>query len=223
MTFNLIIFLIFAFALGFIAAMPVGPTQLEIARRSINGFPSSAIMLVAGSVISDTMYGFIAFFGIAPFLRDSTVIAIFWIINAVILVFLGIWAIKESKVDPLGDMHIKDLLRKRNLAFFTGFSLAITNPLMIIWWLLGAQLIIQLGLLAKFGTAEYMMFLLIGASGIASYLALFTFGVYKAKKFFTGNGIRKLTLAFGIILFGLAAYFLYKSAEIFIYMKVPSI
>jgi LysE type translocator. len=54
--------------MGFVAAVPVGATQLEIARRSLNGYFSSALMIMVGSVISDVMYGIIALFGIAPFL-----------------------------------------------------------------------------------------------------------------------------------------------------------
>jgi threonine/homoserine/homoserine lactone efflux protein len=90
-------FIIVAYLMGFIAAIPVGATQLEIARRSLNGFPSSAAMLVAGSVISDTMYGVIALFGIAPFLQSPSVTMVFGFANAGILTALGIWALIESK------------------------------------------------------------------------------------------------------------------------------
>lgn len=223
MQFNYILFLLSAFVMGFIAAIPIGATQLEIARRSINGYPSSAIMIVAGSVISDTLYGIIAFFGIAPFLSNSTVIAVFWVVNAVIMIVLGIWAIKGSKDDVTANNHLNELLKKRNVAFITGFSLAVTNPLMIIWWLLGAQIVIQFGFVSNFRTADYIVFLLAGAAGIASYLSLLTLGTYKAKKLFSVAGIRKLSFVFGTILFALAGYFIFKSAESFMNFKIPSI
>lgn len=223
MQLNYILFLLTAFVMGFIAAIPIGATQLEIARRSINGYPTSAIMIVAGSVISDTLYGVIAFFSIAPFLRSNTVIAVFWIVNAVILIVLGIFAIKGSREDMTADNHLNELLQKRNVAFITGFSLAVTNPLMIIWWLLGAQLITQFGFVSSFRTEDYVVFLLSGAAGIASYLSLLTLGTYKAKKLFSSAGIRKLSFVFGTILFALAGYFIFKSAETFMNIKLPSI
>jgi hypothetical protein len=50
-----------------------------------------------GSVLSDAMYGVVAFWGVAPFLRDKTVIVIFWIFGAIVTAILGIWAIREGK------------------------------------------------------------------------------------------------------------------------------
>jgi threonine/homoserine/homoserine lactone efflux protein len=215
-SYNMVLFLLSAYTLGFIAAIPVGATQLEIARRSLNGFPSSAMMIVAGSVLSDTMYGVIAFYGIAPFLQDKVVVALFWILNAVILIVLGIWAIRESRINIFERKHTLAILRKHNIAFLTGFILAVTNPLMIVWWLLGSRLISEIGIIDKFNSTDNLVFLMSGAMGIASYLTLLAFGVFKAKKFFTDQGIRKITFTFGAVLICLAAYFIFKTAEVIV-------
>ena len=45
------------YAMGFATAIPVGPTQLEIAKRSLNGYLSSALMIIVGQLISDLFYG----------------------------------------------------------------------------------------------------------------------------------------------------------------------
>jgi threonine/homoserine/homoserine lactone efflux protein len=215
-SYNLILFVFSAYVLGFIAAMPVGATQLEIARRSLNGFPSSAMMIVAGSVLSDTMYGIIAFYGIAPFLQDKLVVALFWILNAVILIVLGIWAIRESRINIFERKRTLAILRKHNIAFLTGFFLAITNPLMIVWWLLGSRLISEIGIIYKFNSTDNLVFLASGALGIGSYLTMLAFGVFKAKKFFTEQGVRRLTFTFGALLMCLAAYFIFKTAEVIV-------
>jgi len=55
----------------------VGATQIEIAKRSFAGYIKAALMIVLGSAISDVMYGFIAFFGIAPFLKEKVVSLLF--------------------------------------------------------------------------------------------------------------------------------------------------
>ncbi len=83
--------------MGFVAAVPVGATQLEIARRSINGYLSSALVVVAGALLSDVMYGTIALFGIASFLQDPKVVAVFEAVSAVVCAALGIWAIRRKQ------------------------------------------------------------------------------------------------------------------------------
>ena len=74
---NTFLFLIVTYILGVFSAIPIGATQIEIAKRSLNSHMRAAYMVAAGSVCSDVMYGFIALFGIAPFLKDKNVIAIF--------------------------------------------------------------------------------------------------------------------------------------------------
>jgi threonine/homoserine/homoserine lactone efflux protein len=207
-------FIIVAYLMGFIAAIPVGATQLEIARRSLNGFPSSAAMLVAGSVISDTMYGVIALFGIAPFLQSPSVTMVFGFANAGILTALGIWALIESKKNIKADTNGKNILKKKNISFLTGFSLAVTNPIMIYWWLLGHRFLNGFNLIEWGRDPSIIVFLAAGSLGIGSYLLLLAFGVYKIKKFFSVRTIKKITAYFGISLFLLAAYFLLKSIEL---------
>ncbi|MFI5202389.1 MAG: hypothetical protein ACHQNE_08375, partial [Candidatus Kapaibacterium sp.] len=58
--FNTVLFLVCVYFLGFLAAIPIGASQLETARRSLNGFLASALIVVAGSVSSDYVYGAIA-------------------------------------------------------------------------------------------------------------------------------------------------------------------
>lgn len=207
-------FVMIAYLMGFIAAMPIGATQLEIARRALNGFPASAVMLVAGSVISDAIYGIIALFGVAPFLQSPTVSAVFGIVNAGILIILGIWALIESKRKVNEDIKIKNILKKKNISFLTGFSLAVTNPIMIYWWLLGHRFISDFNLIEWGRNSSITVFLAAGSLGIGSYLLLLTFGVYKIKKFFSVRTIRKMTAYFGISLFLLAVYFFLKSIEL---------
>jgi len=55
--------------MGFLTAIPIGATQIEIAKRSLNNQIPAALMVVLGSVFSDVMYGIIALFGVALFYR----------------------------------------------------------------------------------------------------------------------------------------------------------
>jgi threonine/homoserine/homoserine lactone efflux protein len=200
------------FVMGFFTAIPPGATQIEIARRSLNGYPFSALMIVFGSVLSDAMYGVIAFFAVAPFLQDSKVMAGFWIVNASILIFLGIFVIRQSSRRQTMEDIGGSVLPKKNIAFFTGFSLAVTNPLMIVWWLLGARIMSNLGLFRNANKGDTVLLLVAGSIGFGTYLTLLTFGVYRAKKFLSKRFIRSATAFFGAALLCLALYSLVEAA-----------
>jgi len=201
--------------MGFFAAIPIGASQIEIAKRALNGYIYSALMIAAGTTLSDTMYGIIAFFGIAPFLNEPIVIAIFRLINSIILIILGIWAIHGSQVKEDKKNLSQELLKKKKIAFITGFSLALTNPMIMLWWLIWLHFFISVGIIEQNNIYYTIIFLFSGAVGIASYQILLAFSVYKSKKFFSEKGVRRLTAILGCILLGIAVYFIYLSYTAF--------
>ncbi|HEY5123107.1 MAG TPA: LysE family transporter [Ignavibacteria bacterium] len=216
---NSILFVLGAFVMGFFAAIPIGASQIEIAKRALNGYIYSALMIAVGTTLSDTMYGIIAFFGIAPFLNEPIVIAIFRLINSIILIILGIWAILGSKVKEDKKNLSQELLKKKKIAFITGFSLALTNPMIMLWWLIGLHFFISVGIIEQSNTFNTIVFLLAGVAGIASYQTLLTLIVYKSKKFFSEKGVRRLMIILGWALIVFALYFIYLAYVAFVSLK----
>jgi threonine/homoserine/homoserine lactone efflux protein len=206
--FRILQIIVCTYSMGFLAAIPVGATQLEIARRSIKGFLSSALMIMVGSVLSDLMYGVIAFWGVLPFLQNPKVIAAFWLLGGIIMIVLGVWAIRDSRPHQAARRYADRPLQLKGVAFVTGFSLALTNPFMIAYWLIGAHLLKNFGLIQKYGTSDIILFLSVGALGLGSYLAVLSLSVYKAKRFFSNRSIRRITVALGITLLVASTYFI---------------
>ena len=172
-------------------------------------------MIVAGSVLSDVIYGVIAFFCVAPFLQNSTVMAGFWFLNAVILIFLGIFVIRQRSRRQTQKEIAESVLPKKKIAFITGFSLALTNPLMVVWWLFGARIMGHLGLFKSENLADTLLFLIAGCLGFGGYGTVMTFGVYRAKRFLSERFIRSATVYFGIALLCLAVYSVVEAAIYF--------
>ena len=204
---NTFLFLLFTFFLGFFAAIPIGATQIEIAKRSFNNHLRAAYMVVAGSVSSDLMYGFIALFGIAPFLKSKIVISVFGLIATLILWFLAYLTFRDAKKPNIFDLK-HPMLKSKRLAFVTGFSLAVTNPMMIFWWLIGVRIIKDLGLVVDFNLDISLLFLVTGAVGLATYLSILTNVLHWAKKFISNEMIRKVYYILGSVLILLSLYFL---------------
>lgn len=208
--------LIAIYVMGFFTAIPVGATQIEIAKRSFAGHVKAALMIVLGSAISDVMYGFIAFFGIAPFLKEKIVMAVFWLAGSIILFILGTITLKNFKKT----IHIEDenkSLKHQGLSFIVGFSLAITNPMMIFWWITVADIEKSIGLIKNFTNSTHLLFLLFGGLGIASYLVSLSFVLHWAKKFLSDKTERKINFSLGVVLFIFGFYFLFRFLQVYVF------
>jgi threonine/homoserine/homoserine lactone efflux protein len=212
------LFIISAFLLGFIAAVPVGPVQIEVMRRSLNGHLKSSLMVILGAFLSDFVYGAIAFFGIAPYLEGKMVMAIFWLGGAAILTALGVMSIRNG-LHPRTFNHQSVLLGKKRWAFLGGLSLAGTNPMMILWWLLGARIFRDIGLIHEFTTKIAVFFLIAGGLGLASYLTTLSVFFYWAKRFISEKKIGHINFGFGVALLLIAGYFIYSSVGYFLQPK----
>ena len=212
---KIFLFFLLVYIMGYLTAIPIGATQIEIAKRSLNGHIGSALMVVLGSVSSDVMYGTIAFFGVAPFLKNRVVIAIFWVVGAIILLALGIYTLIQSKRQH--SLNLNDtMLKNKQLSFMTGFSLAVTNPMMIFWWLLGAQFLKDLNLVTHFNSTLYAFFLLFGGLGLASYLTTLTLVLHWAKKFVSDYVMQRIYFILGIVLIAFSVYFGVRAFEVFL-------
>jgi threonine/homoserine/homoserine lactone efflux protein len=198
---------VLAYALGFLAAIPIGATQIEIARRAIADQTVAALMIVAGSVLSDAVYGAIALFGLAPFFRHRGVEAGFGLVGAALLLVLAYLAyrhIGDVETGPKPSRAVNSL----PLSFATGFSLAVTNPPIMIWWLVGVKIARDLGLAGNFGPGHAAAFVGFGALGIGSYLLLLTFVLHRVKHMISPVVQRRVHIVMTVLLVGLALYLL---------------
>ena len=208
-----IVFVIAAFIMGFLAAIPAGPVQIEVARRAINDHLRSSLMVILGAFTVDVLYGVIAFFGIAPFLQKEIVMAIFWLIGGIILLFLSYMIIKHSSRQHAINPNKVHLMRKR-WGFISGLTLSIVNPMLIFWWLMGQRLFMDIGLTDNFTTSIAVSFLAAAAIGLASYLTLLSLFLCWTKKFIPPNKMRWINLFFGIALVLIAFYFILRSMRV---------
>ncbi len=211
---NILLLIIIVYIVGFFVAMPIGATQIEIVKRSMNGYIRQALLIVVGSASSDLMYGFIAMFGMAPFLKDKKVMAIFWFAGSVILIVLGILTLRKQKGK---DIKERDLLTTNDrISLFVGFSLAVINPTMMLWWLIGAEFLRSTGIISHFTTTTTIIYLLSGTAGIASYLSILALAFKRIGKLLSKRFEQKLNIFLGVFLILIAIYFFIRSAIVFI-------
>jgi threonine/homoserine/homoserine lactone efflux protein len=196
--------------MGFITAIPIGATQIEIAKRSLNNQLRTAYMVVAGSVSSDVIYGIIALFGVAPFFKNKMIIAIFGLTATVILWLLAFVTFRDGAKANMLELN-NTTLKSKKLSFITGFSLAVTNPIMIVWWLIGEKIMKDFGFVSNFNMTNTLLFLTMGGLGLFSYLSILANMLYRAKKFISNKIMKKVNFGLGIVLVLLSFYFLFSS------------
>jgi threonine/homoserine/homoserine lactone efflux protein len=203
-----------AAGLGFLTAIPVGGSQIEIAKRAIHGHLLSAEMVVIGSVSSDIIYGIISLYGLAPFLRIRWVMAAFNAAGAVVLWGLSYFTIKQSRKTPNPDLESMSL-RHRRKAYLTGFSLAVTNPQMILVWLYGAVLAHHLGLANPIPPAMKAVFIAGGAIGLGGYLTVLALLMHRFKHFIPVHAMGRIYFWLGIVLAVLSLFFVFNAVRYF--------
>jgi threonine/homoserine/homoserine lactone efflux protein len=213
---NFLLFFTAAFMMGFIAAIPAGPVQIEVVRRAIAGHMKAALMVVIGALCADVFYGAIAFFGIAPFLEEKKVMAIFWLAGGFILIILGTIVIKHS-LKTKEENYNAAYLRKKRWSFLGGLSLSVTNPMMVLWWLSGVKIFKDVGLITRFVPDIALFYLIAGSLGIACYLVGLSMFLYWAKRFVSTRAIRNINLGFGVLLLAIAFYFFFTSLRNLLY------
>ncbi len=205
--------LLVIYSLGFLSAIPIGPSQIEIAKRSLHNHLWAAVMVVLGSLASDVMYGVIALFGVAPLFNNHKAVAIFELCGAVILWILAFLTLREG-TKPHLLKFTPSFLKSRRIALITGFSLSVVNPMMIFWWLVGVQIVRHINLVDTFTPVLAISFVLCGALGLATYLTALAVALHWAKKFFSNKAMQKIYIALGLVLILLSLYFLVNSLRI---------
>jgi threonine/homoserine/homoserine lactone efflux protein len=208
-----IVFIIAALVMGFLAAIPAGPVQIEVARRAINGHLRSSLMVILGAFTVDVLYGVVAFFGIAPFLQKEIVMAIFWLIGGIFLLTLSYMIIKHSSKHHEINPNAGHLIKKR-WGFVSGLTLSVVNPMLILWWLMGQRLFMDVGIIDNFTTSIAVSFLAAAAIGLAAYLTLLSLFLCWTKRFISPNRMKWINLSFGIVLVLIAFYFIFRSIRV---------
>ncbi|RMG70825.1 MAG: hypothetical protein D6710_06800 [Nitrospirae bacterium] len=205
-----VLFVIITFIMGFLSAIPIGAVQVEVATRALHGHLKSAVNVSLGALTADFFYGLIAIFGLLPLLQDRTVMAYFWLFGGLFLIWLGYSVIKQG-LDYYNLERPPRRLRHRGIAFVTGLLLAISNPMMILWWLFGERILVEVGLIEDFHGSKGLTYLITGCLGMVTYPMILSFTLYWLKRFFSPRLIMRITLLSGFILIGFSLYLVGKS------------
>ncbi|HKJ93694.1 MAG TPA: hypothetical protein VJ957_11015, partial [Longimicrobiales bacterium] len=99
-------------------------------------------------------------------------------------------------------------VRSRPVSLATGFTLAITNPPIMFWWLVGVKVAQDLGLAGTFTPRVSALFLAAGGLGLGSYLTTLAFILRRIKHMISPRAQHRMHVVLGVLLVALAAFLL---------------
>jgi L-lysine exporter family protein LysE/ArgO len=122
-------------ALGLGAAVPIGPVNVEIARRVLrNGF-RNGFALGCGAVTVDVTYAILSSLGLWPVLGRLMLVVPIEILGLALLVFLGVMSIRSAGRTMRDDVLIgQPQIGSIHGAYLTGLLMTLLNPLTLAFW-----------------------------------------------------------------------------------------
>jgi threonine/homoserine/homoserine lactone efflux protein len=214
---KLLITVLFGMILGLVSSIPVGAVQLQVIKKSINGHFRSAIATALGSATSDLIYGILTLFGLGGFLLQMQFQVAIYSLGIVVLAILVYRTIRERRYILNNGERPK---QKGRYSYLSGITIAITNPGMIIWWLIGYKLYLDLNLFPYVEMGIKTLFIISGCFGLGGYLIFIASLLHRVKESFQERFIYKANIFLSILLVMLIVYFTFKLIAIIFNINV---
>lgn len=197
--------------LGLSLAAPIGPVNLEIIKRGLHSGFTQAFLTGMGANCADATYLTLIFFGLTAFLNIALMKIVLGLGGSFILIYLGFVNAKDFFYK-----HADSKNRQRRIfksSFITGYFLAISSPLTIVWWtgVFGALLASQTGAQTTFSAFLSCLSILLGCFLWGFFLAI---ALHWGKKIINENIAGFISLVAGIFLMAFGIYFLYRTVTL---------
>ena len=199
--------------LGLSLAAPIGPVNLEIIKRGLNSGFKQAFLTGTGAMCADTTYLILIFFGLTSFYNFAFMKIFLGIAGSIILIYLGVISAKEffSKANATESKPH----RLFKTSFITGYVLAISSPITIVWWtgvfgaLLASQTNIQTSVSAFFSCLSILL-------GCFLWVFFLATALHWGKKIINEKIVGVISLVAGIFIIVFGLYFLYRTIQLMI-------
>jgi L-lysine exporter family protein LysE/ArgO len=123
--------------LGLGAAVPIGPVNVEIARRTLRGGFRAGFLLGCGAVTVDMTYAILTSLGVRPLLAQPRVMTVLGIAGAVVLAYLGVICFVSAARQfraPTADPATDNEKRPAERDYLTGLAMTSLNPMTLAFW-----------------------------------------------------------------------------------------
>jgi threonine/homoserine/homoserine lactone efflux protein len=121
-------------ALGLGAAMPIGPVNVEMARRALRGGFFAGAALGCGAVSVDVCYALLYWVGVAQFTQINWVYWTLALAGVGLLVYLGVGSLRSAFKGAEPEIAETQSLPSVRGGYLTGLLMTATNPMTVAYW-----------------------------------------------------------------------------------------
>lgn len=197
--------------LGLTLAAPIGPVNLEIIKRGLQSGFRQALLTGVGAMSADATYLTLIFFGLVSFLNITAMKITLGLAGSLILIYLGFISGKDFFREAVAAETNSGRLFKSS--FITGYVLAISSPMTIVWWtgVFGALLTAQTGRQTSFSAFWSCLSILLGCFLWVVFLAS---ALHWGKSIINDKMVRVISLIAGLFLIVFGFYFLFRAGTL---------
>jgi len=194
--------LLYGLVLGWGAAIPIGPINLEMMRRNLKYGTSYGIALGLGACSADVTYVILLCLGALVLLTHPFILNVAGLLGSLLLCWFGY----QAFFLPTNEDHNNQPKKARVKSIFEGFILTLVNPYTILFWSsVSAQLLLV--------THEKHQGTLLAALGVIlgtlSWVLVFNLILKLTHHKLNAHTTYWLNKAGGLVLWGFAAYGFY--------------
>lgn len=120
--------------LGIAAAAPIGPVNVEIARRTLLGGFRPGFALGCGAVSVDMTYAVLATLGVTPWLDRPWFRGSLTVAGVGLLVWLGLGALLQARSAFRNDLPMQLSDQGIRRGYLTGLAMTALNPMTLAFW-----------------------------------------------------------------------------------------
>ncbi|MYL21062.1 amino acid transporter [Halobacillus litoralis] len=190
--------------LGLSLSAPVGPINAAQLDKGIRYGFFHAWLVGVGAMAADGLFMLLIYFGLADYIQIPLIKTFLWSFGAFVLIYTGVESIAGAgNVETQRSDSSKG---SKGKSFRTGFFMALSNPLNILFWI-G----IYGSILAEISSQYEQAQLLLYSGGIFIGIMIWDItmagAASGARKWLTGRLLYSISILSGIILIGFGLYF----------------
>lgn len=190
--------------LGLSLSAPVGPINAAQLDKGIRYGFFHAWLVGVGAMAADGLFMLLIYFGLADYIQIPLIKTFLWSFGAFVLIYTGVESI--SGAGNVETQRSDPSKGSKGKSFRTGFFMALSNPLNILFWI-G----IYGSILAEISSQYEQAQLLLYSGGIFIGIMIWDItmagAASGARRWLTGRFLSSISILSGIILIGFGLYF----------------
>jgi L-lysine exporter family protein LysE/ArgO len=184
--------------LGWGAAIPIGPLNLEIVRRNLHFGAASGIALGLGACSGDITYLVLLSIGALAILSHAAILKAFGVVGALIL---GWFAYQALAMKPQNESHKAMKPKPLWRHYLEGYALVMVNPYTVLFWLSVSS---QIATYASNGVSASMIMAIGVIVGVVSWALLLNIVLHHTKHKLSARTMHWFNRIGGVIILGFA-------------------